>query len=130
VSDFQLALLLLFGLCASPALPAEVVDGEDFIDPTRPLALTRIQRPVVQGERPDDGAVARQFEVTFVRAGSSVPIAVINDQRVTIGDTVGQATVVAIDRSGVTLSVHNQEQRVSLISTSVKRIPSNSGQND
>ena len=59
------------------------------------------------------------FDLSFIRAGST-PLAVINDERVTIGDVVGGATVVSIDRSGVMLSINGEERRVSLYEDGLK----------
>lgn len=110
-------------LLAAPLLRADVFDGEELADPTRPLVINQV--------RVGGGAVAdivsrlpaTSFEVTFVRAGSSSPMAVVNNQRVTLGDVVGGATVIAIDRSAVTLSIDDEERRVSLFATNVKSAP-------
>ena len=109
-------LLLSFGYVA-----AEVIDGEDLVDPTRPFAFTAL------GVDTDTGfldrfvtAVPTSFEVTIVRASSSSPLAVVNNQRVTIGDSIGGALVIAIDRSGVTLLVNDEEIRVNLYNTNIK----------
>lgn len=47
-------------------------------------------------------------------------MAVINQQQLTIGDEIGGAEVIDIDRSGVTLRVDNEEQRISLYGVNVK----------
>ena len=115
--------MLLSGLLV-PGVSADVIDGEEFLDPTRPLVVER-----AQSETEDEGgslldlfraAVPTEFEVTFVRAGSTSPMAIINNQRVTIGDVVGGATVVAIDRNGVTMEVDGLQLEVSLFGNSVK----------
>ena len=64
--------------------------------------------------------VPASYDVSFVRAGSSSPMAVINEQRVTIGDVIGGALVTAIDRNGVTLLINDEERRVTLYATNVK----------
>ena len=114
-------LLVLLGMIGVPLASADIIDGEEFVDPTRPLLSTRASAQVSQDGNALTRLVPTRYEVTFVRAGSSTPMAVVNDQRVTLGDVVGQATVVAIDRSGVTLRLNNQEQRIPLFSTDVKR---------
>lgn len=115
-------LTVLLGLVMSPVIYADVIDGEELVDPTRPIFVNQSS---ATGE--DDAVldmirrvVPSSYDVSFVRASSSAPIAVINDQRVTIGDTIGGATVVAIDRNGVTLSINSEERRISLFGTNVK----------
>jgi hypothetical protein len=99
----------------------EVIDGEELVDPTRPIYFNG------RGNIPDDDVLAMirnvipaSYEVSFVRAGTASPIAVVNDQRVTIGDVVGGATVVGIDRNGVTLSINDEERRITMYGTNVK----------
>ncbi|MEQ8955006.1 MAG: hypothetical protein RL120_12820 [Gammaproteobacteria bacterium] len=119
---FRLGLtgLLLAGACAMGA-QADVIDGEDLQDPTRPLVRPSAIRT------DDDGFLERlgnilpgSFELSFVRASSSSPMAVINDRQLTIGDVIGGAELIAIDRSGVTLLMNGEETRINLYSSSVK----------
>jgi hypothetical protein len=113
-------MLMLVLLAAAPA-SADVIDGEELVDPTRPLFYN-------QRSTNSDSAVTAMinrvlpssFDLSFIRLGGNGAMAVINDQRVGIGDSIGGAEVVAIDRSSVTLSINNQEQRISLYDTDVK----------
>jgi len=98
---------------------ADVIDGEELVDPTRPFLM----------ESESDGSLVQDlirsvvpssYDVSFIRAGSISPIAVINGQRLTIGDIIGGAEVKAIDRSGVTLLVGDEERRISLYDVSIK----------
>ena len=113
--------LLMSGMMAAAQLSAEIIDGEEFVDPTRPLMMTasrgNVDSSVTEMIR---NVVPASYDVSFVRASSTSPIAVINDQRVTIGDEIGGATVVAIDRNGVTLSINDQERRISVFTTNIK----------
>jgi hypothetical protein len=59
------------------------------------------------------------WDVSFIRAGAS-PMAVVNSERVTIGDSIGGASVVAIDRSSVTLSINGEERRISMYGEGIK----------
>ena len=99
---------------------AEVIDGEELVDPTRPFTFN------VVGDDQNDfldrflDVLPSSFEVTFVRAGSSSSMAVVNDQRVTVGDVIGGAEVIAIDRSGVTLLIDGEERQIRLYGTNVK----------
>ncbi len=117
----QLAGVLLAMVIISAA-HAEIIDGEDFIDPTRPLIMLATQREGVESAAQNmiRNIVPSSFTVTFVRASSNSPMAVINEQRVTLGDEISGATVIAIDRSGVTLSVNNEERRYSVYQTNIK----------
>lgn len=115
----NLALALLFCLPGLD-LSADVIDGEELVDPTRPI----FSRNMLE----TDGlvldlirnVVPSSYEVTFVRAGDKLSIAIVNGQRVTVGDAIGGATVVSIDRGGVTLLIDEQETRVSLYGASIK----------
>ncbi len=98
---------------------ADVIDGEELVDPTRPFQFAAVS---------DDASildlirtvVPSSYDLSFIRAGGDNPIAVINQQQLTIGDVIGGAEVIVIDRSGVTLRVNNEEQRISLYGISVK----------
>ena len=110
--------LLVIVLMASTSI-ADVIDGEELLDPTRPFQLTAVN---------DDAlildlirtVIPSTYDLSFVRAGGDHPIAVINQQQLTIGDVIGGAEVIVIDRGGVTLRVNNEEQRVSLYGVNVK----------
>lgn len=121
-------LCVLLGLAIARPSLADMIDGEELADPTRPLLQMQAPERVQEGGGVESRLLPARYEVTFVRAGSTTPMAVVNDQRVTLGDVIGQATVIAIDRSGVTLRVNNQEQRVSLFTTNVKRAPAAANQ--
>lgn len=101
----------------------DLIDGEELVDPTRPLLA-----PVEIGENRGTDVInmirnilPSSFDVSFIRASSTNPIAVVNSERVTIGDSIGGASVVAIDRTSVTLSINGEERRISLYGDSIKR---------
>ena len=99
---------------------ADVIDGEELVDPTRPFYLESSGQPDPFPEEPSRDVTPGSFEVSFVRIGRSSAMAIVNNQRVTIGDVIGGATVVAIDRGGVTLMVDEQEQRVNMYRNDIK----------
>jgi len=105
-------------LLASTSM-ADVIDGETLVDPTRPIQITAANNDtlIVDLVRTD---VPSNYDLSFVRAGGDYPIAVINQQQLTIGDVIGDAEVIVIDRDGVTLSVNDEVHRVSLYGVSVK----------
>ncbi len=116
--------VLMMGLLVQmPALVfADQIDGEELVDPTRPLFFS--MAPESEGSSAVMNMIRNvlpsSFEVSFIRASSTSPMAVVNSERVTIGDSIGGASVVAIDRSSVTLSVNGEERRISLYGDSVK----------
>lgn len=116
--------VLMMGLLVQmPALVfADQIDGEELVDPTRPLFFS--MAPEGEGSSAVMNMIRNvlpsSFEVSFIRASSTSPMAVVNSERVTIGDSIGGASVVAIDRSSVTLSVNGEERRISLYGDSVK----------
>ncbi len=113
----SLRALLCVGLLLASGASADVIDGEELRDPTQPLFQS-----VVGGTEstvvPATNLAAGQYEVTFVRV-STTPVAIINRQRVTVGDVVGGATVIAIERGGVTLSVNEEERWIPVYGTNV-----------
>lgn len=99
---------------------AELIDGEELRDPTRPFFFEVADEPgIVFDSVVLPNRSSGSYAVTFVRIGSSSSMAIINEQRVSLGDKIGDATVVSIDRSGVTLMVDDQEQRVNLYNTDI-----------
>ena len=127
MSRFRFLISPLAGVicaCIASGVAADVIDGEELIDPTRPLLVEQEAVPEEEsgGSLLDmfRAATATEFEVTFVRASSRSPMAIVNDQRVTVGDVISGATVVAIDRNSVTMEVDGLQQEISLYTTNVK----------
>lgn len=112
------AVLVISALLANQAF-ADVIDGEEFRDPTQPVVALG---PVVSaGPSGVFGSFSTaNLKLSFVRDSSTSPMAVINDKRVTIGDEINGALVVAIDRNGVTLRINDEESRINLYSTNIK----------
>lgn len=98
---------------------ADLIDGEDFIDPTQPLfyvansdidVVDEIFRTVVPAS----------YDISFIRAGGDSSTAVINNVRVSIGDIIGGAEVLLIDREGVTLLIDDEERRINMYESRIK----------
>ncbi len=115
-------LLLLIALGAVTQASADVIDGEELVDPTKPLfydsrrgdeTVSELLRTVVPAS----------FDISFIRAGSVDSVAVINNLRVSVGDVIGGAQVVAIDRGGVTLLIDDEERRISMYDSNIKSTP-------
>lgn len=112
-------LIISLGFAAGN-VQADLVDGEELRDPTRPLFVRAQESTSGEVLSMIRNVVPASYDLSFVRASSSSPIAVINSERVTVGDVIGGATVVAIDRSSVTLSINGEERIISLYSESIK----------
>lgn len=118
----KLSLATLVALAFSLAAYAEVIDGEDFVDPTRPLFVSSVSSTT--SDIDVSGFIGRvipsSWDVSFVRASGLTPMAIVNSERVTIGDSVGGAQVLEIDRNGVTLLINEEERRISVFDTAIK----------
>lgn len=76
-------IFILTSVCAliANATYAEIIDGEEFVDPTRPFYANANTNPDLVSEL-FRTVIPASYDLTFVRAGSSSPIAVINNQQV------------------------------------------------
>lgn len=113
-------------------------NDEVLVDPTLPLAV--VMDASGEGEEGAEAGVAAGFSLGFPGAGgllsgmftsyelSSVlirgdsRIAVINEQRVRVGDSVGNARVTAIEPDKVSLNVDGQIQTLELYGNSIKTL--------
>jgi predicted HAD superfamily phosphohydrolase len=111
--------IILLGFAAGN-VHADLIDGEELRDPTRPLFVRAQETSSGEVLSMIRNVVPASYDLSFVRASSSSPIAVINSERVTVGDVIGGATVVAIERSSVTLSVNGEERVITLYDQSIK----------
>ncbi len=118
--NYCLVLVSVFVLLSSISAVADVIDGENLVDPTRPLFATNQLAEEADLTDLYRSIVPASFDISFIRASSTNPIAVINSLQVTIGDLIGGATVSSIDRDSVTLLVNGEEKIISLYKTSVK----------
>ncbi len=116
---------LLFAL-AVPSLEvsAEVFGGEELRDPTRPVGATLSAEG---GEGFLSGLFGSatsllnsDYKVTFIRAGGSNPVAMVNEKLVKTGDMIGQAEVISIDAQSVSLRINGAVQRIASYNDTVK----------
>jgi hypothetical protein len=117
----QLSLVCaLCGMLAVPSLSigAETFGGEELKDPTRPAGAQ-----VVVGAAGGAGFISgllgsangllnSNYKVTFIRAGGTDPVAMINEKLVKTGDMIGEAEVISIDAQSVSLRVNGSIRRV------------------
>lgn len=120
VFKIQIIAAALAFLLVSAQTAAEVIDGEELVDPTVPLAELLIENEGIDLSTLFQNIVPSSFDLSFIRASNINPMAVINDQRVTVGDFIGGATVTKISRSSVTLLIQDEERIIGLYDTSVK----------
>jgi hypothetical protein len=113
-------LLSMVALLTSVIAQADIIDGENLVDPTRPLFASNRPADEVNLTELYRTVVPASFEISFIRAGDTNPVAVINNLQVTLGDVIGGATVSSIGRDSVTLLINGEERIISLYNTSVK----------
>jgi hypothetical protein len=100
-------------LLSSFSAQADLIDGEELVDPTMPFgARIGISAP--------PGNAGANYKVSFIRAGGNAPVAVINEQQVSVGDLVDGAQVTAIERDQVTLLVSNERVAIRLFQQNSK----------
>ena len=123
-------LLLLVLLMSAVPAQAEMIDGEDLKDPTRPMGVSAAMEAEGNGRGVGSllagllgGAtdlLSGGYTVSFIRAGGTDPVAMINDQLVRAGDRVGEAEVVSIDRDRVSLRIDGEVREIMGFDSSVK----------
>lgn len=117
------ALVFVFAQSVQP-VSAEVIDGEELKDPTRPAdapLLVAAERDFLPGLfGPASNLMGRSYTVSFIRAGGREPVAMINEQLVKAGDMIDNAEVVAIDADSVSLRIDGVIQRVASFNNTVK----------
>ncbi len=118
--DLSSLLALGLALAISSAAFADIIEGEELVDPTRPLEFAKGPTAATDLGSLFRNIVPANFDISFIRASSDNPIAVINNLQVTVGDVIGGATVSSIGRDSVTLLINDEEQIINLYKTSVK----------
>ncbi|MCP5357093.1 MAG: hypothetical protein H7A06_03000 [Pseudomonadales bacterium] len=123
-------LLLSVVLMSAVSAQAEMIDGEDLKDPTRPMGVSASMAAEGNGRGVGSllagllgGAtdlLSGGYTVSFIRAGGTDPVAMINDQLVRAGDRVGEAEVVSIDRDRVSLRIDGEVREIMGFDSSVK----------
>jgi hypothetical protein len=98
-------------------------DLEGLVDPTAPVYLG-VGLPGAPGDVVDGGILARLdvYSLNSVLVKNNDRIAVVNNQRVRIGDRIGAATVMGIDGTGVTLDVDGETRVLGLYGEPVKTL--------
>ena len=114
---------LLITLLLIPAVStaAEMIDGEAFSDPTVPLFYVENQNIDVV-DQIFRTVVPASYDISFIRAGGEASVAVINNVRVAVGDIIGGAEVLVINREGVTLLIDGEERVINMYGNTLKSV--------
>lgn len=118
--------LPLLTLLAGAVHAAEVND-ELLVDPTQPLNLEMAIE--AQGDNSGDGGggfdlfgVFTSYELSSVLIRAGDRLAVVNGERVRVGDSVGAARITAIEADHVTLNVNGKIETLELYGDSIKTL--------
>jgi hypothetical protein len=100
---------------------------EELIHPTRPLVLPAGEAADSDAEGGDFGfglfdEAFTTYELSSVLIRGDVRIAVINGERVRVGESVGAARVTAIESDSVRLNVDGSNQMLELYQNSIKTL--------
>lgn len=115
-------LLGVWALCGPATGAAAEIGGETLLDPTRPMGARAVQEGA-GGAQSDASSVSSgpaRYRVSFIRAGGDTPMAVVNDQIVTVGDEVNSAEVLSIEQGAVRLGIDDGETVVSAWNASIR----------
>jgi hypothetical protein len=116
-----LIVVILLGLLVLVYVQAATLQDELLVDPTAPLI------PVAGADNTDSGINLNDlltafigYELSSILIRENDRVAVINSQRVRVGERVGNARVTAIEPGSVTLNVDGELQTLQLYQKSIK----------
>lgn len=107
-----------------PGLLSTVVKGADdelLVDPTAPLFADVSGDSTGADLQPALAGFVR-YQVSSILIREDDRVAVINAQRVRVGDSIGSARVTAIDPGSVTIRVDGEQQTLQLYRDSIKTL--------
>ncbi|PCH60670.1 MAG: hypothetical protein COC19_05635 [SAR86 cluster bacterium] len=105
---------------ASASVNAEMIDGEELKDPTRPFNAAAQATTSFGAGLPSTVRSVGEYKVSFIRAGDSSPLAIINNQQLSLGDVIGNGTLIAIERDAVTLLINNESRKFFINGSTMK----------
>lgn len=114
-----IAAVMLPGLLSIPVWAAGT-DDELLVDPTAPLFAPT--GDTTGGELLPALAGFVRFELSSILIREDDRVAVVNAQRVRVGDSIGSARVTAIDPGSVTIRVDGEQQTLQLYRDSIKTL--------
>ncbi len=117
-------ILLLLPLLAAHVAFSATMDDELLVDPTAPLDLTSdsVQEEEEGILSADLFGIFTRYELSSVLIRAEDRIAVINETRVRVGDTIGAATIASIEADRVTLNVDGETEILELYENSIKTL--------
>jgi len=95
---------------------ADMKEIEKLRDPTAPLVMGVAQ------PQTNLFSLVSSYRVTSILIRPNLKVAVINSRQVRVGDIIGNAEVVNIDKNSVTLQVAGEEQILELYGRSIKTL--------
>jgi len=98
---------------------AATLDAGELQDPTRPSFLSPGADDVAAG----DTKTAPSLVLNAIRLSPTRRSAMVNDRSVKVGEHIGDARVVAIDRDGVRLQRGTEQFTLHLLPIKVKQAP-------
>lgn len=124
----MLAVLPMIAIAQSSG-EVRVIDGERLRDPMQPITAYRSQNAVQ--EMPSRLPNSSEFTVSFIRAGGSSPVAVINNRSMTVGDELSGMRIMEIRAGAVVLGAAGQEYVLTTFGNAVRTpVNENHGNND
>ncbi len=106
-------------LALAPCLAADALIG--LVDPTRPLDFNAGMQDINDSDAQVlSGFVSYRLNSVLIRPNDR--IAVVNGQRVRIGDMLGAARVAGIDQDGVILDINGEATVLALYGEPVKTL--------
>lgn len=117
LQNIRLGALLVFPLVVNGSIL-----GEELSDPTRPLNLEMEEAQRFSEDLYEElqGVAVYNYKLSSVLIRAEDRFAVINDQRMRVGDSIGSATVIAIDTNSATLNVDGESKKLELFGGTVK----------
>jgi hypothetical protein len=117
--------LLVFPVLMAQVAYGATLDDELRVDPTAPLDFVA----AANSESEESGilgidlfGVFTSYELSSILIRAEDRIAVINETRVRVGDTVGSAIVASIEPDHVTLNVDGEIETLELYGNSIKTL--------
>jgi len=115
-----IAAVMLPVLVATVARAASA-DDELLVDPTAPL-FANAAGDTSSGDLLPAFAGFVRYELSSILIREDDRVAVVNAQRVRVGDSIGSARVTAIDPGSVTIRVDGEQQTLQLYRDSIKTL--------
>lgn len=115
-----LYVLAISSMFTSNSANAEWSASDTLTDPTAPFNIVSPAREAIVPNAP-----AQQYKLSLILVRKDKKIAVLNSQRVSEGDTIGDAIVLNIEKEFVNLSIAGENKTLTLYQNSIKTLSVN-----